>query len=229
MYDAIHKGFLLADGDIIAWLNADDQYFPWTFNTVSQIFSENKHLDWITGQNAYADTNGNLVKIYTHPGSKPSSYINKGWFRQEIFGYLQQESMFWRRDLYFKSGGLDLNYRYAGDFDLWRRMANYAELFTVSVPLAMFMIRNDSLSNAGKNKYEDEVRKSCSNNKAYPGFWWRFSLNKLALTHLLRQMTICKSGICYYSSKKKRFITAYTKRKVSNNSLSELYYEFLLK
>ena len=31
-YDAINKGFNLAVGDIFAYLNSDDIYFPWTLN-----------------------------------------------------------------------------------------------------------------------------------------------------------------------------------------------------
>ena len=30
-YNAINKGMSFATGDILAWLNADDIYFPWTF------------------------------------------------------------------------------------------------------------------------------------------------------------------------------------------------------
>ena len=29
-YEAINKGFSHATGDIMAWLNSDDKYLPWT-------------------------------------------------------------------------------------------------------------------------------------------------------------------------------------------------------
>src|SRR5262245_6146077 len=33
MYDAINKGFSQAHGEIFAYLNTDDSYFPWTVET----------------------------------------------------------------------------------------------------------------------------------------------------------------------------------------------------
>ena len=37
-YDAISKGFAMATGDILCWLNSDDIYFPWTMRVVARIF-----------------------------------------------------------------------------------------------------------------------------------------------------------------------------------------------
>lgn len=49
MYDAIHKGFSMATGDILAWINADDSYMPWTFKYVNEVFTDLPDVDWIVG------------------------------------------------------------------------------------------------------------------------------------------------------------------------------------
>ena len=40
MYDAIAKGFSMADGEIFAWLNADDTYFHWAFQIMNYVVSK---------------------------------------------------------------------------------------------------------------------------------------------------------------------------------------------
>lgn len=51
MYDAINRGFKRASGDILAHLNADEQYLPGALKAVMKCFQENPRLDVL-----YADT-----------------------------------------------------------------------------------------------------------------------------------------------------------------------------
>src|SRR5262245_202733 len=37
-YAAVNAGFAKTTGGIMAWLNADDQYLPWTLSVVEEIF-----------------------------------------------------------------------------------------------------------------------------------------------------------------------------------------------
>lgn len=55
MYDAINKGLSRATGDIMAYINADDQYLPGTLSLVNRLFSKFKNVDWISGVPTFMD------------------------------------------------------------------------------------------------------------------------------------------------------------------------------
>lgn len=224
MYDAINKGINASTGDVLAWLNADDSYFPWTLKMISNIFAEHDDINWIAGIPAFLDEDRNLTNIYTHAAAKPAKAIANGWFREGVYGYLQQEGMFWRRNLYFNSGGLDINYKYAGDFELWTRFALHSDLVTVAIPLGAFMRRSSGISIGSREKYLKEIGKACLDKKEYPSVLWRLT-NSLMIKHLFRLLTTRKSKLCYYSSANKKFLVKTVNRSVGSNSLSELRYE----
>ncbi len=59
--DAINKGFKIATGDIIGWLNADDVYLPDVFNSVSEGLSDSS-VDAIYANYRFIDKNGNITR-----------------------------------------------------------------------------------------------------------------------------------------------------------------------
>ena len=55
MYDAINRGFRKANGDIIAWLNCDEQYLPGALEKVSRFFESNPDVDILFGDVVLVD------------------------------------------------------------------------------------------------------------------------------------------------------------------------------
>lgn len=216
MYDAINKGFSKATGDILGWLNADDQYMPWTFDYVNHAFSLSEDIEWISGVPAFMNKNRFPTRIYTFPGAKSRKDIIRGRFNSNDLGCLQQEGMFWRKSLYYKVGGLNVNLRYAGDFELWTRFAQITDLVSIDVPLAMFMQRDDSLSIGGNDKYEDEIKNILKKR----GFKYGCVFSKYKILVVLNRIfKRAKTPVIYYSIMKSELIYKKIKRSSAYYSL----------
>lgn len=61
MYDAINRGFARASGDILAYLNCDEQYLPKTLNAVHQYFKKNPQTDVLFADTVVVDAAGCFV------------------------------------------------------------------------------------------------------------------------------------------------------------------------
>ena len=155
MYDAIMKGIRLATGEVVAWINSDDMYHIGALKIVGQIFGELRDVKWITGTPTLYNAEGLCVKTF------PTVYWSWVRFRRGDFRWLQQESTFFRKSLFDEVGGLNLDYQLAADFELWCKMFQKANLYSVNTVLAGFRQHGDQLSVLGVNKYEKEVRQIC--------------------------------------------------------------------
>lgn len=222
MYDAIRKGFERATGEIHAWINADDVYMPWTLKTVNDVFTKFPETQWLGGKYAFLNEDGTLAQIFPKTSIRCQKDIKNGWCREGVLGPLQQESMFWRKEVYVKSGGLDTSYRYAGDFELWTRFAKYAQLSKIDIPLAAFRKRKTSLSKAGRENYDAEIAKAIDGKPKYPNIFWRV-LNKSNIAiQLLRSLRYRKGNILYYSMKTQELCKKKEFHNSSNHTLQSL-------
>ncbi|PIE31910.1 glycosyl transferase [candidate division KSB3 bacterium] len=160
-YDAINKGFAQTSGEILAWLNSDDVYFPWTLKTVASIMTELPEVQWLTSLNlCVVDYQGISFRFHAMPGYSKDAFLDGGYvpWDANAMGWLQQESTFWTRSLWNASGAaLSPKLRLAGDFELWARFFQHAELYTTFSPLSSFRMQEAQRSRQQAD-YLREVR-----------------------------------------------------------------------
>lgn len=126
----------------MAWLNADDMYFPWTFRVVTEIFASSPEVEWITSlYPSVWNAEGILVKVNTKIGFSKELFFKGIYMSSNSYrgDFIQQESTFWRRSLWEKAGSrLSSEFSLAADFELWARFFQHAQLYGVSTQLGGF-------------------------------------------------------------------------------------------
>lgn len=108
MYDAINRGFKRADGDILAWLNCDEQYLPDTLQKVCKWFEAHPEHDILFGD-----------VILVEPDGTPLAYRKAV---QPLRGHIRScflptfsAATFVRRRVIDQGHLLDTNYRAISD------------------------------------------------------------------------------------------------------------------
>jgi len=61
MYDAINRGWAKATGDILCWLNCDEQFLPGALATVTDYFRAHPEVDILFGDAIVVDAQGNYL------------------------------------------------------------------------------------------------------------------------------------------------------------------------
>ena len=155
-YEAIAKGFSLATGDILCWLNSDDVYFPWTMRVVARIFADFPHIQWLMG--VRCELRDSAVQGISSVVPFPRDVIRSGAFYPSGLGCIMQEGCFWRRSLYEKAGGISVRWPVAGDYELWIRFAGHTDLVVTTALLGGFNYtgKNRSMLD-GQSWQEEEV------------------------------------------------------------------------
>ena len=127
MYDAVNKGMGMARGEILAYLNSDDVYFPWAVATVVTAFAS-ASADIVFGDGIHVDDETGAQHLMLLPPFSKSSLA--------VIGSLVQPAAFWRRTVVEATGGFDPHLRFVGDLDFWLRAARPGRVRHVDEVLA---------------------------------------------------------------------------------------------
>ena len=109
MYDAVNRGYRRATGDILAYLNCDEQYLPGALNTVQEYFERNPHVEVLLAGSIVTDGDGKYI-CHRHSMTPDPRHI---WFRFPILtsGIFIRRKVIAGRQIFF-----DTKWRDLGDF-----------------------------------------------------------------------------------------------------------------
>jgi glycosyltransferase involved in cell wall biosynthesis len=192
MYDAVNKGLRMARGQILAYLNSDDLYMPWTIQAAVDYLQAHPEVDLVYGDYMSLDEpSGKRLLILQPPYSR-------GYIRRT--GFIPQPTAFWRRSLYERIGEFDATLKYVGDCDYWMRAGVEFGIAKVDEILAVDRIQQEAKRSTDPSRLAAElalVRRRHRRvgdrgrhwlDRAYAWFWRRVQLIRLlALAARTRQ------------------------------------------
>ena len=113
---AIREGKEKIPGDIVAWLNADDYYFPYALDKVAAVFEEHPEVDVVYGDAVHVTARGFFLSYFPAIQEFDAKDLSRTCF-------ICQPACFVRRTAYEAAGGLNRELHYTMDWDLWNRLS----------------------------------------------------------------------------------------------------------
>ena len=117
----IIKGFKHATGEILCFLNSDDLFEPGSLQGAGEYFAKHPETDALYGNALWIDANGTPIRPQKEIPFSRFIFLH-------TYNYIPGMSMFWRREVYDKAGGLDPTYQMAFDADLWMRISDHGTI-----------------------------------------------------------------------------------------------------
>lgn len=151
--NAINKGFKRATGDIVAWLNSDDLYFPDTVERAVAQFQKNKQLSLYYGDCVFINEAGGFLRYFT----EVENYSLKRLC--DYTDYIMQPTTFFSRERLLEVGMLDEDLHYGMDWDLWCKLAKKGEVYYDKNVVAANREYGETKTNTGGRERLSEIKK----------------------------------------------------------------------
>jgi glycosyltransferase involved in cell wall biosynthesis len=161
IYDAMNKGLLQASGDVICFLNSDDQYASADVLSEVALRMELHGLDALMGDVSYFEKSDpmRIVRRYQSSHFSPKR-LAWGWMPAH-------PALFLRKHIFDSVGGFKINYRISGDFEFIVRAFNKSNLTYMHFPEVLVRMQVGGVSTGGwrsKILLNQEMLRACREN-----------------------------------------------------------------
>ncbi len=140
--DALNKGFKMATGEIVGWLNADDAYLESTLAVVRRFFCAHPEVILAYGYVYVVDSRSRRIRKRYSPDFDFGLMVRNG----ECYA---QPTFFFRRSIVEVVGYLDPTHRWGMDYDLILRCGRHGGVRRISEFLGVFRTHPGSMSHSG--------------------------------------------------------------------------------
>lgn len=141
--DAINKGFRMAKGDIVAWLNSDDFYLPGAVSKVVEVFRKEPEAAMVYGDGYIVDEREEWRAPY---GVEPFFDL---WKLIHFPSFVSQPSTFMRREAILSIGLLNTKLYFNMDWDLWIRMSRTGKVVYLPEKLSCARVYPETKTQSG--------------------------------------------------------------------------------
>jgi glycosyltransferase involved in cell wall biosynthesis len=134
---AVNKGFEVATGDLVMWINADDAVVPVAVDKAVEHLKRNPDLAAVYGGIELIDADSRTQRTYI-----PEAW---SWRRMLYVGdYIPLPTVIFRRALIDQAGLLDEQWRDAADYDFYLRVFDGRQVERIPETLVRFRFHEDS-------------------------------------------------------------------------------------
>jgi glycosyltransferase involved in cell wall biosynthesis len=171
--DAINRGLRRATGDVLGWLNADDELEPGALERVAAVFEREPDTALVYGRGTYIDEAGSPLRPYDVRPFDPKLLLTRD--------YVLQPAAFWRRTLWQQVGLLDAGLNWGFDWDWFIRASRTTSFRFLDVELARYRITGENKSLSGGAERQEELARIARRHGGVlqPTYlYWRFSVLK---------------------------------------------------
>ena len=120
MYEAVNRGMAAVEGDIVGYINADDEIAPGALRTVADALASHPEAQWVCGRLEYIDGEDRVLGAWTPVPMTLRSYAGIGW------SCVPQQTVWVRRSLYERVGPYDTVFKNCADYDWYAQRAPVA-------------------------------------------------------------------------------------------------------
>lgn len=135
--DAINKGWKIATGEFLAWINSDDEYMPNAIHNAIKAYIKNSRIGMIYGDAVCIDSEGEYLG---HRRSFEGAAKHILWFGQR--SYVVQPTTFIRAEVIKNVGYLDENLNSNLDYDLFIRIVKSTPTMYLPKTFAKIRLHN---------------------------------------------------------------------------------------
>lgn len=151
---AVNKGWHLAKGEIVTWLNADDLLEPGAISNAALRFVDlGDNYAVIYGKCDYVDKAGVFMTEYP---SQPYDYDKLVLLAED---FIPQPGTFIRKSSLDQSGMLDENLHFVMDYDLWLRLGKHWRFDYIPHKMSCARLHGKAKTSSSAPRFGDELAK----------------------------------------------------------------------